>query len=216
VLDAMPVEVVRTTPGGDIEQGGVVAAGEGFAWSWRAAEGAVLEAARRLALPPGYATEIGLAAEAFVSTLGRSLERGAALFIDYGFPAREFRHPQRTMGTLMCHYRHRAHDDPFFLPGLQDITAHVDFSAVADAARAAGCDLLGYATQASFLLDCGLPDLMLRVPPEDAARYLPQAAAANKLLSPSEMGELFKVIAFGRGVPDALCGFRSGDRRASL
>jgi SAM-dependent MidA family methyltransferase len=216
VLDAMPVEVVRTAQDGAIEQGGVVAAGDGFAWSWRAAEGAVLAAARRLALPPGYTTEIGLAAEAFVSTLGRSLERGAALFVDYGFPGREFRHPQRTMGTLMCHYRHRAHDDPFFLPGLQDITAHVDFSAIADAARAAGCDLLGYATQANFLLDCGLPDLMLRVPPEDAARYLPQAAAANKLLSPSEMGELFKVIAFGRGMPDALRGFRSGDRRASL
>ena len=172
VLDAMPVEVVRTTPGGDIEQGGVVAAGEGFAWSWRAAEGAVLEAARRLALPPGYATEIGLAAEAFVSTLGRSLERGAALFIDYGFPAREFRHPQRTMGTLMCHYRHRAHDDPFFLPGLQDMTGHLDFSAIAQAGREGGLDLLGYTSQAQFLVNCGITDLLAAHDPADAARYL--------------------------------------------
>jgi SAM-dependent MidA family methyltransferase len=216
VLDAMPVEVVRTTADGSIEQGGVVADDGGFAWAWRPAQGDVLTAAQRLALPPGYTTELALVAEAFVASIGAVLERGAALFIDYGFPAREYRHPQRAMGTLMCHYRHRAHDDPFMHPGLQDITAHVDFSAVATAARGAGCEVLGYATQAQFLLNCGLPDLLLRVSPDDAARYLPLAAAANKLLSPSEMGELFKAIAFGRGVPDALLGFRSGDRRASL
>jgi SAM-dependent MidA family methyltransferase len=207
---------VRTTASAAIEQGGVSAAGDGFRWAWRPASGEVLSAAQRLALPPGYTTELALAADAFVASVAAALERGAALFIDYGFPAREYRHPQRSMGTLMCHYRHRAHDDPFFLPGLQDITAHVDFSAVASAARRSGCELLGYATQAQFLLSCGLPDLMLRVSPEDAAQYLPIAAAANKLLSPSEMGELFKAIAFGRGVPDALRGFRSGDRRASL
>jgi len=216
VLDAMPVELVRTTPAGEIEQGGVVVRDGAFAWSWRPAAGDVLAAARRLALPPGYTTELAMIADAFVASVAGALERGAALFVDYGFPAREYRHPQRAAGTLMCHYRHRAHDDPFFLPGLQDITAHVDFSAVAAAARAAGCDLLGYASQAQCLINCGLPDLMMRVSPEDAARFLPLASAANKLLSPSEMGELFKVIAFGRDVPDALLAFRSGDRRASL
>jgi SAM-dependent MidA family methyltransferase len=212
----MPVELVRTTDHGAVERAGVAAAGEGFGWSWRPAAGDVLAAAQSLALPPRYTTELGLVAAGFVASVAAALERGAALFVDYGFPAREFRHPQRAMGTLMCHYRHRAHDDPFFLPGLQDITAHVDFSAVAAAARQAGCELYGYATQAQALLNCGLPELMLRTPPEDAARYLPMAAAANKLLSPSEMGELFKVISFGRGVPDALRAFRSGDRRASL
>jgi SAM-dependent MidA family methyltransferase len=216
VLDAMPVEVVRTTADGDIEQAGVAAHGDAFAWSWRPAAGAVLDAARARTLPPGYTTDLGLVAEAFVASIARALERGAALLVDYGFPAREFRHPQRSMGTLMCHYRHRAHDDPFFLPGLQDITAHVDFSAIATAARQAGCELYGYASQAQVLLNCGLPELMLRVPPEDAARYLPMAGAANRLLSPSEMGELFKAIAFGRGLPDALRAFRTGDRRASL
>lgn len=216
VLDAMPVHVVRTAPGGAVEEGGVTAGPAGFAWAWRPADGELLDAARRLALPPGYTTEIGLVARAFIASVARSLERGAALFIDYGFPAREFVHPQRAMGTLMCHYRHRAHADPFFLPGLQDITAHVDFSAVAEAAQGAGCALLGHASQAQFLLNCGLTDLMLRIPPEDAARYLPQSAAANRLLSPAEMGELFKACAFGRGVPDALLAFRSGDRRASL
>ena len=216
VLDAMPVHVVRTTAAGEIEEAGVGTMADGFGWAWRPAHGAVLDAAVRLSLPPGYTTEIGLAAAGFVASVAAALEHGAALFVDYGFPGPEYRHPQRHMGTLMCHYRHRAHDDPFFLPGLQDITAHVDFSAAAAAARAAGCAPLGFATQAQFLVNCGLTDLMLRVPPEDALRYLPQAAAANRLVSPAEMGELFKAFAFGRGVPDALLGFRSGDRRASL
>jgi SAM-dependent MidA family methyltransferase len=209
------VHVVRTR-GGAIEEGGVALRGEAFEWAYRPATGALLEAARRLDLPDDYTTEIGLVARAFVEALAGVLERGVALFVDYGFPRREYYHPQRRAGTLMCHYRHRAHADPFFLPGLQDITAHVDFTAVAEAARAAGAEILGYATQAQFLINCGLTEVVSRANPEDAKRYLPLAAAANKLTSPAEMGELFKVIAFGRGVADNLIGFRSGDRRRAL
>lgn len=217
VLDAMPVHVVRGTAQGIEEAGVARSRGERpFEWSFRPAAGEVRAAAERLALAPGYVTEIGLAARAFVRSAGAILERGVALFVDYGFPAREYYHPQRAQGTLMCHYRHRAHADPFFLPGLQDITAHVDFSAVAEAAAGEGLAVLGYASQEQFLVNCGITDLMLRTSPEDAARYLPRAAAANKLLSPAEMGELFKAIAFGRGVADALGGFRSGDRRHAL
>jgi SAM-dependent MidA family methyltransferase len=217
VLDAMPVHVVRTR-GGAIEEAGVVSTtGDAeFDWSWRPAQGELLATAQQLALPDDYTTEIALIAPAFVRSAARILERGAALFIDYGFPRVELYHPQRRSGTLMCHYRHRAHADPFFLPGLQDMTAHVDFTAVAGAAHAEGASLLGYATQAQFLINCGLADVMLRVPPEDAPRYLPAAAAANKLTSPTEMGELFKAIAFGRGIADDLVGFRSGDRRHAL
>lgn len=217
VLDAMPVHIVRATDGG-IAEGGVVASrGERpFEWEFRPAAGELRTAAERLGLAPEYVTEINLAARAFVHSVGAMLERGVMLFVDYGFPAREFYHPQRAQGTLMCHYRHRAHADPFFLPGLQDITAHVDFSAIAAAASDAGLDVLGYMSQEQFLVNCGITDLMLRTPPEDAARYLPQAAAATKLLSPAEMGELFKAIAFGRGVPDPLVGFASGDRRHTL
>jgi SAM-dependent MidA family methyltransferase len=116
----------------------------------------------------------------------------------------------------MCHYRHQAHAAPFFLPGLQDITAHVDFSAVAEAAREGGLELAGYASQAQFLVNCGITEVMSRTPAEDAARYLPLANQANRLLSPAEMGELFKVIALARGFPAPLAGFREGDRRASL
>jgi len=217
VLDAMPVHVVRGTHRG-VEEGGVTASrGERpFEWSFRPASGALRAATDRLDLPPGYVTEIGLAARAFVRSVGAVLERGVMLFIDYGFPAREFYHPQRAEGTLMCHYRHRAHGDPFWLPGLQDVTAHVDFSAIAEAAVGEGLEVLGYTSQEQFLVNCGITDLMLRTPPEDAGRYLPQAAAASKLLSPAEMGELFKAIAIGRGVSDPLIGFGSGDRRHTL
>jgi SAM-dependent MidA family methyltransferase len=212
VLDAMPVEVVRSGDAG-IEQGGV---DRELRWTFRPAAGALLTAAKELDLPPGYTTEIGLAAQAFVATLAGILQRGAIVFIDYGFPRREYYHPQRSAGTLMCHYRHRAHDDPFYLPGLQDITAHVDFTAMAEVAHAGGLDVAGYTTQAHLLINLGLTELMLRTPPEEAGRYLPVAAAANKLLSPAEMGELFKAIAFTRGVNEPLRGFVSGDRRHAL
>jgi SAM-dependent MidA family methyltransferase len=120
------------------------------------------------------------------------------------------------MGTLACHYRHHVHGDPFYLPGLQDITAHVDFSALARAAGDAGLEVLGYANQAQFLVNCGITDLLAQEDPADAKRYLPAASAAQKLLHPSEMGELFKVLAVGRGVDRPLIGFSSGDRSQTL
>jgi SAM-dependent MidA family methyltransferase len=171
---------------------------------------------RTLGLPAGYRTEIALAARAFITSLARVLERGVACFIDYGFHEREYYHPDRREGTLMCHYRHRAHDDPFFLPGLQDITSHVDFSAIARSALDAGLEVEGFATQAQFLINCGITEVLGRVAPEDAQRYLPLSNQANRLLSPAEMGDLFKVIALGRNVPVPLRGFASGDRRGAL
>ena len=212
VLDAMPVEVVRSGDTG-IEQGGVE---RDLRWAFRPATGALLGAAKELGLPPGYTTEIGLVARAFVATLAGILQRGAILFIDYGFPRREYYHSQRAGGTLMCHYRHRAHADPFYLPGLQDITAHVDFTAMAEAAHSGGLDVAGYTAQAQLLINLGLTELMLRTPPEDAGRYLPAAAAANKLVSPAEMGELFKAIAFTRGIDRPLRAFTCGDRLHTL
>jgi SAM-dependent MidA family methyltransferase len=180
----------------------------------------VLDAARRIeiALPPSgrYESELALAARAWMRTVAESLERGALIVIDYGFPRREYYHPQRSMGTLMCHYRHRAHGDPFYLPGLQDISAHVDFSALAQAARAGGLDVLGYASQAQFLVNCGITDELARTDPTDARRYAPLASAANRLLSPAEMGELFKVLVVGRGMRQPLAGFANGDRSHAL
>jgi SAM-dependent MidA family methyltransferase len=116
----------------------------------------------------------------------------------------------------MCHYRHRAHDDPFILPGLQDITTHLDFSAIAQAGREEGLDLIGYTSQAQFLVNCGITGILAETPASDAAAYAPLASQAQKLLSPAEMGELIKVIAFGKGVSAPLLGFTQGDRSHTL
>jgi SAM-dependent MidA family methyltransferase len=215
VLDAMPVQLVRSRAG-LLQQAGVGVKDRRFDWAWRPAAGELLQAAQALALPEGYLTEIQLAARGFMRSLAEVLEKGVALFIDYGFPAREFYHPQRSEGTLMCHYRHQAHADPFFLPGLQDITSHVDFSAIARAAAESKLEVLGYASQAQFLINCGITGLMARIPAEEAAKFLPLANQANRLMSPAEMGELFKVMAVGRGFSAPLLGFREGDRRHAL
>jgi SAM-dependent MidA family methyltransferase len=219
VVDAMPVHALAWTAAGIRERG--VCANEGeLAWSDRPADGRVLREAGRIQIdvPPSgrYEGELALFARLWMRSLGRLLERGALLVIDYGFPAHEYFHPQRSMGTLACHYRHRVHGDPFFLPGLQDITAHVDFSALAGAAADAGLEVLGYASQAQFLVNCGITELLARENPDDAKRYLPAAAAVQKLLMPTEMGELFKVLAVGRGVDGTLMGFREGDRSGAL
>ena len=219
VVDAMPVHAVTWRADGIFERG--VCANEGqLAWSLRPADAALGEAARALpvAAPAAgtYDSEIGLHGAAWIRLLARALERGAILIVDYGFPAREYYHPQRATGTLACHYRHRSHGDPFYLPGLQDITAHVDFSALARAAAAEGLEVLGYASQAQFLINCGITDLLEKEDPADTKRYPPTASAVQKLLAPSEMGELFKVLALGRGVGSPLLGFSSGNRVHAL
>ncbi len=216
VLDAMPVEVVRGSAAGAEQAGVEIDAKGAFSWSYRAAQGNLLRAALELRLPDGYVSELGLVSRAFISSLADTLERGVAIFLDYGFPRHEYYHPQRREGTLMCHYRHQAHADPFHLPGLQDITAHVDFSAIAAAAAQSGLDLLGYTTQAQFLINCGITEVLGRADPEQPASYLPLANEANRLLSPAEMGELFKVVAFGRSIGAPLIGFAQGDKRDSL
>jgi SAM-dependent MidA family methyltransferase len=219
VLDAMPVHRVIRCKGDTLE--GFVqhdeAEGRSFLdLEWPASD-VVRRAAEELPLPDDdYRTEIQLVARGFIRSLGAILERGVALFFDYGFPRHEYYHPQRNRGTLMCHYRHRAHEDPYFLPGLQDITTHVDFSAIAGAGREAGLDLLGYTSQAQFLVNCGITDVLAETPADDAEVYAPLAAGAQKLLSPAEMGELFKVIALGRGVLEPLFCFARGDRRHTL
>ena len=223
LLDAMPVQLVvwgsAAAPQTVFERGVALEQGR-FVWSDRPASGRLLAQAQAIAdefpLPTAYLSEICLAAADWTAAWGGILGRGALLLIDYGFPRREFYHPQRDAGTLMCHYRHRAHGDPFYLPGLQDITAHVDFTAIVEAGFGAGLDFLGYTTQAAFLLNCGLTEVLARTPATETARYLPQAQAAQKLISPAEMGELFKVIAFGKGIEETLIGFAQGDRSASL
>lgn len=163
-----------------------------------------------------YVAETHAAAAAFTRTVCTMLTRGAAFFIDYGFPRQEYYHPQRAQGTLMCHYRHHSHGDPFFHPGLQDITAHVEFTAIALAGTEAGADLLGYTSQARFLMNAGITDALAGLDASDTSRFLPAANAVQKLLSEAEMGELFKVIAFSRGIDGTLDAFARGDRSHTL
>ena len=227
LLDAMPVQLVVWGHDDDeqtIFERGVSVQGGEFIWIDRPASGRVLERAQQLGeersaeapLPPGYLSEIGLTAADWTASWATIIGRGALLLFDYGFPRHEYYHQQRSSGTLMCHYRHHAHGEPFFLPGLQDITAHVDFTAIVEAGFDAGFEFLGYTTQATFLLNCGLTDVLSRIPADDLARYLPQSQAAQKLISPAEMGELFKVVALGKGIALPLIGFARGDRGASL
>ena len=215
VVDAIPVHAVAWRAQGIMERG-VAADGDKLFWKDRPASGALLEEAKKISPGLPYESEIGLIGQAWMRRVAESLQQGVAFIIDYGFPRHEYYHPQRAEGTLMCHHRHRAHGDVFARPGLEDMTAHVDFSALAGAARTAGLEVLGYATQAQFLVNCGITDVLGEANVENALHYAPLAAEANKLLSPAEMGELFKVLAVGRGVKAPLLGFTRGNRAATL
>ncbi len=216
VLDALPVELVHWMDD-EPHIRGVVVEGDRLAWQDRPIADPVLRVrAEALGLAPGYLSEISLATDALIASLAQSLAHGLILLIDYGFVAAEYYHPQRDMGTLRAHYRHHALDDPFYLPGLCDLTAHVDFSAVARAGMAAGLAVAGYTSQASFLLNSGLTERLMQTSPDDAAAYLPQANAVQRLVSPAEMGELFKVIGLSKGSVTPLAGFARGDRQYTL
>lgn len=213
VLDAMPCRILHRS-GGSWQERGVVWR-EGFAWAEQPL--ATAHGLPDVDFPEAYTTEIQPEASAFVASLAASVARGALILIDYGFDAGSYYHPQRDKGTLMCHYRHHSHDDPFYLPGLQDITCHVDFSAIYAAGVAAGWRLEGYTSQAAFLLDAGLLAALARLTPATPV-YYQASAAVQKLTSPAEMGELFKVIAFSKGMQldGLLAGMRRHDRSHEL
>jgi len=213
VLDALPVERILKTHRG-YEQYCVEEEGEGFAWASRpvgeqlAATLAAFETTLAKPLATGYVTEICLSAAPLVGTLAAALTRGALLLLDYGYPRAAYYHPERSMGTLMCHYRQRAHADPFLYPGLQDITAHVDFTAVAEAATVSGLELAGYTTQAHFLMALGIAGM--------AGGDMRAAQQVKLLTLPEEMGERFKAIGFSKGLEAGLSGFALRDLSRTL
>ena len=207
VLDAMPVKLLARVGGAWFERG-VAAAADGTGWAWQDRPTA-LRPPIEVADDHDYLSEIHPQAEAFIRTLAERLVAGAAFFIDYGFPEHEYYHPQRHMGTLMCHRAHQSDTDPLLQVGHKDITAHVNFTGIALAAQDAGLNLLGYCSQARFLINCGIG------PRLDAAP-LPQRAQAQHLLQEHEMGELFKVIGLCRGQHWDALGFAQGDRSHTL
>jgi SAM-dependent MidA family methyltransferase len=206
VLDAMPVQLLHRV-GGQWHERGVVTHGDMLVWQDRPT---TLRPPLEIAGSHDYLTEIHVQGQAFVRTLAAHVRRGAALLIDYGFPESEYYHPQRAGGTVMCHQGHQADGDPLDQVGAKDITAHVDFSGIAVAAQDAGWDVLGYTSQARFLINCGLAQRMQEAP-------LPERATAHKLIAEHEMGELFKVLALSKGVePWDAVGFAAGDRSHTL
>ncbi|MET0091507.1 MAG: SAM-dependent methyltransferase [Candidatus Thiodiazotropha sp.] len=217
LLDAMPVSRFRIH-NQHIEECFVEIAGGGFEECFRAVrtaglEQAVMQLQHQLgrSLPDDYETEINLRQTAWLKALGQTIQTGAVLLIDYGYSSAEYYHPQRNRGTLMCHYRHRAHSDPYRWLGLQDITSHVDFTAAARAALEAGFNLGGYTTQAHFLLANGLDTLLAESDPNDVARHMALVQGVKKLTLPSEMGEKFKVLGLVKGLSINLQGFSLRD-----
>lgn len=219
VIDALAVERFRLAATG-VEQVCVTERDEGFGWAYRPAPPELERAVDRVAaqlyhdLGEGYRSEIQLVLTPWLREITARLEHGLALFIDYGYPRREYYLPQRRDGTLMCHYRHRAHGDVFFWPGLQDITAWVDFTALAEAADACGLEVLGYASQAMFLLGCGLDQVLAEGAAGNSDGGLALSAEARQLTLPGMMGERFQVMGLGRGVDSGLDRNMSADEDA--
>lgn len=219
LVDALPIHAVAWRQGehGGLMERGVMLKPDGFDWAEeRPAQGALAEAMAALPVEAPFESEIGLAARAWVSEWGRRLEHGALLLIDYGLPRHELYHPHRSRGTLRCHYRQHMHEDPFWWPGLSDITTHVDFTAIAEAGFDAGLDVLGYTNQASFLINCGIGDLLTARQEVGGEQALRAGSAVQMLLAPHEMGEMFKAIALGKGIELQLLGFAQGDRSHTL
>lgn len=232
VLDAMPVRVFECQEGAAVQEigvgtpaghGDVVADAPGFNWAARPADPALAERVHALEAQTGpwprpYRSELAEQAQAWIRTVASRIGVGALLLFDYGFADAEFYHPQRDQGTLMAHQRHRAHPEVLRDPGRQDITAHVPFTAIREAAEAEGLDILGYCAQARFLINAGLLEVFAALPREPVIEWVRTAQAVQRLLSEAEMGELFKAIAFGRGLAGEpwLPGFRDGDRSGRL
>ena len=223
VLDALPCRrfVVRSAQPPLIEELGVtLAAQDVLAWATRAADAALTTAVEEVntqlpePLPPGYVSEACLLADPWIASLAALLTQGVMLLFDYGLPRAQYYHPERSSGTLTCHFKHRAHFDPLIQVGVQDITAWVDFTRVALAGHAAGLAVLGFCTQAAFLLGTGIDALLAQAHgPIEQARL---NGEARRLLMPGEMGEAFKLLALGRGVDTPLLGFTHQDLRDSL
>ncbi len=217
VLDAMPVTRFAVTDDG-IDVLAVRGDRHGFAWcpADRPPSPSLEALVRRHALPPGYCSEYRPRAAAFVHSLAEHLDQAVAFLVDYGYPAATYYHPQRHRGTLQCYFRHAVHDDPLVLTGIQDITAHVDFSALAVAAGEAGLDVVGYATQAGFLVGAGLAGVATALAGADAASQLALANQVKRLTLPTEMGEVVKVLALSRGFTRAPSVFDGHDRSGQL
>lgn len=219
VLDVLPVHRFEWHPQHILELCVGLSQNDKLCWHKQPAPAALHASIQELplatlGLQAGYQSEICLQSKPWIAQLNQCLSRGVVLLLDYGFPQCTYYHPERREGTLMCHIQHIAHDDPFLYPGLQDITASVNFTAIAEHASEAKMDILGYTHLAGFLINCGILDVFQATPP--AKHGIGARHFMELLLSPTEMGEMFKVLALGKDCPDTLIGFREYCRLASL
>ena len=221
LLDAMPVHRFRRWRG-EWQELSVAFTDGGFCDHWSALQSPGLGAELERLWPDarqvdeGYSSELNMRLRPWVRAAADFMEAGYLILIDYGYTRREYYHPERRQGTLISHFRHRAYADPYILPGLQDMTANVDFTALARAGIDAGFELSGYTTQAHFLIDSGLEEMLSNSDPNDVRRHMQLVQGVKKLMLPGGMGERFQVMALALGVPDRLSGFRSRDMRERL
>ena len=219
LLDALPCKRFEIGRDRKVYELGIALSDGKFMWRRSEQELKGLNWLHSLELKPGYCSEIPQQASSWVRTVAALIDQGIMLLIDYGFSQQEYYHHDRDQGTLMCHYRHHAHSDPFYLPGQQDITVHIDFTAVAQAGIQSGLELLGYCDQANFLLSSGLMDILADSQESDTLgtnEMLSLSGEVKKLTMPHEMGELFKVIAMGKGIQQPLIGFKMKNKAARL
>lgn len=220
VLDALPVQCFTWREGQVLERGVGIGPGGRYQWQERAASASLRQEVLRLqadagtAWPEGFQSELCVRMGPWIAAVTRAMAHGVALFVDYGLPRRHYYDARRRTGTLRCHHRHLAHEDPFAHPGLEDITAWVDFTRVAEAADTGGLEVLGYATQAALLLGLGIEGDVAAA--GDDATRIRLAGEARRLMMPEEMGENFKAIALGRGFGAPLAGFGLQDLRRTL
>lgn len=222
LLDAMPVQLFQKKEN-DINEVNVVWRNERFAFQLKSSfderlivRTKEIESQLGVDFTAGYISEINFAAEDWIKSIAERMQSGVVILIDYGFPRHEYYHEQRGQGTIMCHYRHRSHPDAFVYPGLQDITAHVDFTAMADSALEAGMKVIGYTNQVSFLMGSGLAELAALDKEPDVKKQMDIAGQIKKLTLPHEMGELFKVIGFSKNCDAVLPAFSFRDLREYL
>ena len=223
LLDAMPVQLFQKTDN-DINEVNVVWLDDKFSFQLKSSFDERLihrvkniEDENDVEFNSGYISEINFAAEDWIKSIAERLQQGVIVLIDYGFPRHEYYHEQRAQGTLMCHYRHRTHPDAFVYPGLQDITAHVDFTAMADAALEVDLKVMGYTNQVSFLMGAGILELAaLNEEGISLKQQMEMASQIKKLTLPHEMGELFKVIGFSKNCNVSLPAFEFRDLREYL
>ncbi len=207
VLDAMPVHRFKQEKG--IHEYYVGRHQDKLAWTLGEASSELIEQVKQLQLPEGYVSEINLAIGPWLAALSQCLKQGILLVIDYGYPEQEYYHPQRNQGTLTCYYRHRAHEDPLILPGIQDITAHVNFTALKKLATQQGFSVVEYSNQARFLIQCGLLNLAELELSRDPVTQFQVAQQIKQLTLPSEMGELFKVMVLAKDLLNKASTFKS-------